>query len=674
MKTTITFADIAHREHTAKIIPLGISMIAAYAYKHFKDQIDIEIFKTADSFTQFVDKKIPKVACFTNYIWNANLAYQTASRIKKRDSGTVTIFGGPNYSLHDPEEQKDFLISRPNIDFYIAGEGEEPFVALLKELFKYNFDVNRIKEKKLKIAGCHYIYNDEFITSPLPQPIAILDDIPSPYLLGLLDKHLAAGDLKPLMETARGCPFSCTFCQEGDSYYNKVRRFSYDRVKSEILYLAKNSKSKVLSLADSNFGMYKQDIEICKVIASTMKTHNWPQSFEGVTGKNEKGKVMEALSIIKHTSYNAAVQSTDPNVLKEVKRVNISGDAMIRIVNDAKKKTQSTSFSEIILGLPGDSKKAHFQSNIDILDSGVDVARSHQFIMLTASPSSSRSERKRHGFITKYRVVPKTVELYKMFGEEFYAPEIDEIVVGSKTLPHEDYLECRLFNLTVEMFYNNGIFNDLIKLLKHHDFKISSFILNIHEKVKSSKDLSVLYEDFLKETKELYNTRQEVEKVLQDEKILKKYISGEAGVNEQLVYTSVGVLEKMEELHKIAFGVAKSMLIPKMELNGQSELFLEEFKSFMLMQKKDMISIQNNVKEKKFHFDFISLIESNFKKKISEVYVSNGLQFKFSHTQKQKELFHDFYNIYGDNRNGLAYILATSLANNNMYRKVSYSN
>ena len=41
---------------------------------------------------------------------------------------------------------------------------------------------------------------------------------------------------------------------------------------------------------------------------------------------------------------------------------------------------------------------------------------------------------------------------------------------------------------------------DLIKLLKHHNFKISSFILNIHEKVKSSKDLSVLYEDFLTET------------------------------------------------------------------------------------------------------------------------------------------------------------------------------
>jgi len=674
MKTTITFCDIAHREHTAKVIPLGISMIAAYAYKHFKDKINVEIFKSADSFTQYIDKNIPRVACFANYIWNANLSYQTASRIKKRDQRTVTVFGGPNYSLNEVQEQKDFLISHPNIDFYIVGEGEEPFVNLLKELFKYNFDVQKIKEQKLKIGGCHYIVNGEFITSPMPKPIANLDDIPSPYLLGFLDKHLG-GDLKPLMQTTRGCPFSCTFCQEGADYYNKVRRFSLDRVKSEILYLARHSKSKTLSVADSNFGMYKQDIDICKEIASSMKTHNWPLALEGIQGKNKKERVLEATSIIGHTSYSAAIQSTDKNVLKEIKRANVSGEAMLDVVKEAKRKTQSTSFSELILGLPGDSKKGHFQSNIDLLDSEVNVVRSHQFIMLPASPASSIAERKQHGLITKFRVVPKTVELYKMFGEEFYAPEIDEICVGSKTLPHKDYLECRLFNLTVEMFYNNGIFDELIELLKYHGLKISSFMLDIHETVQSSKQLNELYENFLRETKELYDTREEIENLLKDEKILKKYISLEMGNNEQLVYRSVGVLEMMEELHKIAFGVAKKMLLPKMELTDQAKMFFNEFESFSLMQKKDMLAKdQNNIRKKKFHFDFISFFKSNFKKNPSELYVLNGINFEFNHTQKQKELIHDYFNIYGDSKDGVAYIFATALASNNMYRKASYSN
>ena len=55
MKIPITFGDIAHREHTAKVTPLGISMIAAYAYKKFKDQIKIDIFKSADKFINHVE-------------------------------------------------------------------------------------------------------------------------------------------------------------------------------------------------------------------------------------------------------------------------------------------------------------------------------------------------------------------------------------------------------------------------------------------------------------------------------------------------------------------------------------------------------------------------------------------------------------------------------------------
>ena len=86
--------------------------------------------------------------------------------------------------------------------------------------------------------------------------------------------------------------------------------------------------------------------------------------------------------------------------------------------------------------------------------------------------------------------------------------------------------------------------------------------------------------------------------------------------------------------------------------------------------------LQNILVLKKFHFDFISLIESNFKKKPSEVYVSKGIQFEVSHSEKQKEIFHDYYNIYGDNKNGLAYILATAtaLTNKKLYSKASYSN
>ena len=54
------------------------------------------------------------------------------------------------------------------------------------------------------------------------------DIIPSPYTTGLLDKFLD-GNLIPAFETARGCPFMCTFCDQGlDS--SKITAFSSERL------------------------------------------------------------------------------------------------------------------------------------------------------------------------------------------------------------------------------------------------------------------------------------------------------------------------------------------------------------------------------------------------------------------------------------------------------------
>jgi len=669
MTTSITFCDLVHREHTAQVTPLGISLVASYALKNFSSCIDVEIFKSADEFLRHTDKKIPQIACFSNYIWNENLCYQIASRIKKKYPKTIIVFGGPNYPL-EVQEQEEFLKDHRDIDFNIVKEGEEAFVKLLNVLFEYDFDIEKIKKQRIKIGSCHYLIDGEFIRGELLPVISNLDDIPSPYLLGLCDKILNQ-NLIPLVQYARGCPFACSFCQDGDEYYNKVRRFSLNRIKEELNYLAKKSKAQTLYCGDLNFGMYKEDLDICKEIASVQTKYGWPKHFDGILGKNKKERIIEAASIVGQTFFSAAVQSSDEQVLKNVERSNISIKKMFEIVQEAK-KSESTVFSELILGLPGDTKESHIKSNIELIDAEVDVVRSHQFAMLPAAEASSKTQRKKYRLITRFRVLPKTVVPYKLFGEEFFAPEIDEICVATNTLSFEDYLECRQFNLTVEIFYNGGIFEDMFRLMKKRDVMISSFIVDIHQRVRSSERLSKLYDDFIGETKQLWKSREELTNVLKNKEVLSKFVSMEMGNNEQLVYRAIAILDMMKELHKIVFSIAKDTLASKMKLTGKEIDFLKEFEEFSLIRKDDMLS-RGAVKRKSFHYDFMALLKSDFKKNPMEIYIPEGIELEFSYTDKQKDLITDYYKIYGKSKNSVAYILGTALQNNRPFREVNYS-
>ena len=42
----------------------------------------------------------------------------------------------------------------------------------------------------------------------------MVDEIPSPWLTGIQDEFFD-GKLAPMIETNRGCPFTCTFCVPG---------------------------------------------------------------------------------------------------------------------------------------------------------------------------------------------------------------------------------------------------------------------------------------------------------------------------------------------------------------------------------------------------------------------------------------------------------------------------
>ena len=667
--TPISFASLTHTGQYTDNYPFGVAMVAAYVKQHFGDRVEIELYKHPKKLAADLDKSIPPIICFSGYVWNFRLSYEFAKRIKAKSPDTIIIFGGPNFPvvLH---EQERFLHEFPLIDFFVFREGEIALARLLEHIFYFGFNVSKLKSSEIDLQNCYYLNDDKLVFGTALPPIADLDNLPSPYLTGLCDKLLNDEKITPLIQIARGCPFKCSFCQEGEEYFNKVRRFSLVRLTEELRYIAERTHSPVLQLADSNFGMYKDDLKVCKEIAKIQEEFGWPKYVADFSGKNQKERVLDAVETIHGSHFlSAAVQSTNAEVLKAVKRENVHWDQMIYVAQRGK-EIDANSFAEIILALPADTKEAHFKSMSDLIDADMNVVRSHQFIMLLGSSGCSDQARKDFDMQTRFRVMPNTVVQYSLFGEYFYSPEIDEICVANSTLSFDDYLECRLFDLTVELFYNNAIFEELYKFLTRSGLSISTLIRNIHAAFcEKDGPLRKIKEDFLRETKELWPTSGELEDMLTDQSLIEQFENGEIGINEQVIFRTRAVFQHLEDLHQLAFDEARQLMIANGAFDEKAQSYLSELLEISLMRKLDVLSYEKSSR-KKFHFDFVQLEAQKFKANPEEYFDPDGIEIVVSHTNEQKELIHQYTHQYGMSETSLGYILSSASNFNKFYREL----
>src|SRR5436190_16962023 len=213
---TVAFADLTHTSVAidANNNPLAVGYIAAYALRHLGRDISPRLFKYPAALGRFLDREAPPIVCFTNYMWNEQLSCAFARAIKRHRPRTVVVMGGPNYPV-DASEQQAYLADHPEIDFFADGEGELAFVNLFQALADVNFDADRLRRHATAVAGFHYMVDGHFVRGEtLPRILDLDHTLPSPYTLGLLDEFFD-DRLSPMVQTARGCPYSCTFCHDG---------------------------------------------------------------------------------------------------------------------------------------------------------------------------------------------------------------------------------------------------------------------------------------------------------------------------------------------------------------------------------------------------------------------------------------------------------------------------
>ena len=619
-----------------------------------------KLFKFPSHLSEALREKLPKMLCFSSYSWNFELAYKFASLVKKKQPDIITVFGGPNFPTN-VEEMSDFLKKRPAIDFYIELEGELAFVNLINRLTNYNFNVLNLKKQGEKILNTSYLYEDQLIHGP-KERIKDINAIPSPYLTGLLDEYFDLS-LSPMIETTRGCPFTCTFCSDGAIIKSKVRRFDQERIKEELQYIAKRVKKiDELCLTDLNFSMYKQDNETAKMIADIQKTYNYPTIVQATTGKNMPHRAIEVAKILKGWLVGGSVQSTDPEVLKSIKRSNISTSAYREVMDFINSRKNEKSGTEVILGLPGDTKEKHYESLRYGIDHNAKHVRMYQAMLLVGTEMANKDSRKKFGYKSKFRLIPGCIGNYDIFDKKHSIAEIEEIIVGSNTLSTEDYIDCRIMNLIVKAFYNNFIFEEVYAMLR--TIGISSFdclrYIKEHPELYSEKIKKIL-KSFVTETREdLFDSFDEASQQILSPKIIDSYIGGEMGNNELLWHRAL-LFKEFSDLCDLMFASIEATIKEKGLLSNKVKDYLIELKEFVFLRKKDCILNTKPAKSAMFRYDFDVIRKAEFFVNPNTISrLETPVRYDFYHDKNQKKHIANQIKLYSKKPSGLGRLLQRS--------------
>ena len=285
MKKKIYFADLTHTAQgiSASTFPLGISYVVSYAQKELGEHFESALYKFPKDLVDALTTESPSLLCFSNYSWNFEISYKIASLAKARDPNLITVFGGPNFPTVQ-EEKEEFLLKRPAIDFYVELEGELGFVDLIRALQQVDFDRDAFTASQTKTLNGNYISNGKLVSGRIER-IKDINQIPSPYLNGILDPFFKL-PLTPMIETTRGCPFTCTFCADGLAIKGKIKRYENTRTKAELYYVASRVKDvDELVITDLNFAMYPEDLETAALITEVREKIRVSDNSRSIRGQ-----------------------------------------------------------------------------------------------------------------------------------------------------------------------------------------------------------------------------------------------------------------------------------------------------------------------------------------------------------------------------------------------------
>ncbi|MFK4785571.1 B12-binding domain-containing radical SAM protein [Fusobacterium sp. MFO224] len=402
---------------------LAIRYLKNYVANNSNHEIDIyenTINNNINKIIRDIVEKNPKNIFLSVYIWNVEMVLKIAKELKKILKNSNILLGGPEVSY----TPKKIMKENEFIDGIMVGEGEITILSYL------NNDENKL--------GIYYREDKEIKFNGFQKLIDNLDIVPFPYT----DKELEDIHKIVYYESARGCPFNCSYCMS--SIDKSVRFFSLERTKKDLKKFI-DIGTRLVKFVDRTFNLNKQRyLEIWKFLLENYR--------EDITFHFEINANIfddEVLNFLKKVpreffQFEIGVQTINEETMKSINRKNDLGK-LFHNVTEINKNIHL--HLDLIAGLPYEDYETFGESFDYVYKTKCEMIQLGFLKILNGTEMETKVEE--YGY--KYIDYPPYEFLYNKF------------------LSYEDV--CRLKDLeeALDYYYNSQ------KFLKSLEFVISNF-------------------------------------------------------------------------------------------------------------------------------------------------------------------------------------------------------
>lgn len=363
---------------------------------------------------------------FSCYIWNLKEIIELVRQLKPVCPEVRFVLGGPEVSF----EAEEFLLDHPEVNALVMGEGEIPFLELLRAWQKGR-DPSQVPGVAWRLAG-------RVMVNPPPAEALSLNDLPFPYG----EEEDFTGRLV-YVETTRGCPFNCQYCLS--STFQGVRFLEPERFRKIVRRLLKNG-ARTIKFVDRTFNANKRHaMRILDVVREESEEYSDTQPIRAhceIAGDLLDAEWMEYLSNYPRglIQFEIGVQSTHTPTLEIVSRPQNFKKWQPYIPE--MRAYGIPLHLDLIAGLPEESWQTFGRSFNEVYQTEPDMLQLGFLKVLKGS--GLRLQSRRHGLV--------------------FAPDPPYTILATGVLSHSELLRLHRLEEVLDRYYNSGKFKHTLRI------------------------------------------------------------------------------------------------------------------------------------------------------------------------------------------------------------------